>query len=76
MEKQTKYIDTYYNEFIEDLKELLRIPSVSTDSAYSNEMHRCAQWCKDHLEKIGFQNAKIIKTGGCSSGGSCCGSGS
>jgi len=62
MEKQTKYIDTYYNEFIEDLKELLRIPSVSTDSAYSNEMHRCAQWCKDHLEKIGFQNEKIIKT--------------
>jgi len=41
---------------------MLRIPSVSTDSAYSNEMHRCAHWCKDHLENIGFQNAKIIKT--------------
>jgi len=62
MEKQLGYIDTHFNDFLEDLKELLRIPSVSTDSAYSNEMHRCAHWCKNHLENIGFQNAKIIKT--------------
>ncbi len=62
MEKQLEYIETHFNNFLEDLKELLRIPSISTDSAYSNEVHKCAVWCKKHLEKIGFQKVKIIKT--------------
>jgi acetylornithine deacetylase/succinyl-diaminopimelate desuccinylase-like protein len=62
MEKQLEYIETHFDGFLEDLKELLRIPSVSTDSSYSNEMQRCAGWCENHLEKIGFQRTEIINT--------------
>lgn len=62
MEKQIEYIESHFNDFLEELKELIRFPSVSTDSEYSKEMLNCAGWCKEHLKKIGFQKAEIIKT--------------
>ncbi len=62
MDKQIDFIETHFDDFLEDLKEILRIPSVSTDPAFSSEMHKCAEWCKKHLERIGFQKSEIINT--------------
>lgn len=62
MKHQIKFIDENFNRFIEELKELLRIPSVSTDTAFKNDIKMCAQWLKDHLDKIGLSATEIIQT--------------
>ena len=53
MKQQIKFIDENFNRFTEELKDLLRIPSVSTDTEYKNDIQKCAKWIKDHLDKIG-----------------------
>lgn len=47
-----------------DLKrffELLSIPSISSESAYSHEVKRCAHWVKDYLDNLGYQT-ELIET--------------
>ncbi len=46
---------------LERLKDLLRIPSISTDPAYAAEVRRAAEWLADDLASIGF-TTKIHKT--------------
>lgn len=46
-----------------ELFELLRIPSVSADAAYKDEVVRAGQWLRDKLEKIGF-TARLDATAG------------
>ena len=62
MKQQIKFIEKNFNRFTEELKELLRIPSVSTDPVYKNDIQNCAEWLKTHLEKIGFGKTEIVQT--------------
>lgn len=55
--------DREFDEAIERWSQLLRIPSVSTDPAYADDMGRAACWLVAALEKIGF-SAEIRETGG------------
>jgi succinyl-diaminopimelate desuccinylase len=57
------YIDGQREAFVADLTELLRIPSVSADSAFAGDVRRAAQWLRDHLAGIGLA-AELIETGG------------
>lgn len=50
-------------ESLEQLKEYLRIPSVSTDPAYANEVRRCADWVAAKLSAIGFAVEQIDEGG-------------
>jgi len=50
--------------FLENLKELVRIPSISTDPGSRAEMQRAASWIADHLRKIGMKNVAIYPTNG------------
>ena len=43
--------------------ELLRIPSISADSAHTDDMRRAADWLVAHLQGIGFA-AELIETAG------------
>jgi acetylornithine deacetylase/succinyl-diaminopimelate desuccinylase-like protein len=63
MKQEVKFIEENFSRFVEELKELLRIPSVSTDSYYNKDIQNCAKWLKDHLEKIGLSKTEIIQTG-------------
>ena len=63
MKQEVKFIEENFSRFTGELKELLRISSVSTDSAYKNDIQNCAKWLKDHLEKIGLSKTEIIQTG-------------
>ncbi|MEX2577264.1 MAG: M20/M25/M40 family metallo-hydrolase, partial [Halofilum sp. (in: g-proteobacteria)] len=56
-------IDAGSQDAIGRWSELLRIPSVSTDPAYADDMGRAARWLVDALEEIGFQ-AEIRETAG------------
>jgi acetylornithine deacetylase/succinyl-diaminopimelate desuccinylase-like protein len=61
-------IDAYLNEnrnrFEEELNELLRIPSVSTDSTYAGDVKRCADWLAGHLTEAGLETVEVIGTDG------------
>ncbi len=54
---------TQFDEAVGRWSELLRIPSVSTDPAYGEDMGRAARWLVAALEEIGF-SAEIRETGG------------
>jgi acetylornithine deacetylase/succinyl-diaminopimelate desuccinylase-like protein len=49
--------------FLEELKALLRIPSVSTDPAHQGDVRHAAEVLKAELERIGMENVKLIETG-------------
>lgn len=51
-------------EFVEQLKEFLRIPSISTLSTHKADMLRAAQWLKEELERIGLEHVSISPTEG------------
>lgn len=54
-----EYAQQQRNRFLEDLKELLRIPSVSTLPEHRPDMERAAEWLRDRLENIGITSEII-----------------
>ena len=58
------YIDTHKNRFVNELIELLKIPSISADSAYNNDVLKTADATAKDLEKAGCQHVEICETKG------------
>ena len=50
--------------FLDELLELLRIPSVSADSKYKGDVARCADAVKEHLLRAGCDTAEVCPTAG------------
>ena len=50
--------------FVDELKDLLRIPSVSTDPDRKGDVRKAAEMVATDLERIGFENVEIIPTQG------------
>lgn len=50
--------------YLEDLKTLLRIPSVSTDPERKSEVRRCADEVARQMKEAGLQNIEIMETPG------------
>ena len=48
--------------FVEELKALLRIPSISTDPARVGDVRRAAEFCAEELRRIGMENVRLIET--------------
>ncbi|EKE00398.1 MAG: hypothetical protein ACD_22C00030G0002 [uncultured bacterium] len=51
-------------KYLSELKELLRIPSISTQPEHKKDILMAAEWLKNHLAKIGLNNCKVMKTAG------------
>jgi len=49
---------------LDELKQLLSIPSVSAQPAHKADMQRAAQWVADHLQSIGMTRAEVRSTTG------------
>lgn len=64
MDNALKYASKNGPKFIEELKALLRIPSISTDPAYADDVRRAATWFADHLRKIGIEEVQVHDTPG------------
>ncbi len=64
MEKIKKYVEGNKNRFLMELFELLRIPSISADTKYQNDVLKTANLVKAHLEKIGITNTELCETDG------------
>ncbi len=50
--------------FLDELKALLRIPSVSTLPEHKPDIQRAATFVADELKRIGFENVSVIATAG------------
>ena len=50
------------DRFVEELKALLRIPSISTDPERVGDVRRAAQFVADELTRIGMENVRLIET--------------
>lgn len=64
MESTQNFITTNKQKFIDELLELLRIPSISADSKYSKDVARAADFIKKKLEEAGAEKAEICQTKG------------
>ena len=50
--------------FLNELKDLLRIPSVSTLPEHKNDVRRAAEFVASQMKRIGLENVEIIATAG------------
>lgn len=64
MENTLSYLETNKDRYLSELKELLAIPSVSTNKENTGDIQRCAGWLADHMRSIGLQNVQIFPTEG------------
>ncbi|RIV22195.1 dipeptidase [Fibrisoma montanum] len=60
----TDYLDTHKQRFLDELLELLRIPSVSADSAFKDDVRRAAEYVKEKLLAAGLDKAELYETAG------------
>lgn len=64
MDAALSYADEQMDRFVGELEDLLRIPSVSTDSAYAEEIQRAAEWLASHFREIGLHHSEVVSTDG------------
>ncbi len=56
------FIEQNKDRFLEELKEFLRIPSISTLPEHAGEVRRAAEFVAASLRKAGLENVEIIPT--------------
>ncbi len=64
MENLFQIVDQRLDGFIEQLKTLLAMPSISADPEKKQATADTAQWLADHLKSIGFPKVEIFPTEG------------
>ena len=57
-----RYVKENEGRFLEELKDLLRIPSISTLPENNEATHRAADFVADHLEAAGLEHVEVIET--------------
>jgi acetylornithine deacetylase/succinyl-diaminopimelate desuccinylase-like protein len=58
------YVRARRQKFVSELKEFLRLPSVSSQPARAGDLRRCASWLARHLQGIGLDSVRVIPTRG------------
>ena len=64
MENINTYIDQHKDRFLNELTELLKIPSISADSAFSQDVIDTAEIVRLSLERAGCDSTEICETDG------------
>ncbi|PNQ75139.1 dipeptidase [Hanstruepera neustonica] len=64
MDNIKDYVNKNQERFLNELIELLKLPSISADSAYKNDMLKTANAVKASLENAGCDNVEICQTDG------------
>jgi acetylornithine deacetylase/succinyl-diaminopimelate desuccinylase-like protein len=64
MSDLTQYLDTHKQRFLDELLDLLRIPSVSADPKYAGDVRRMAEATAAHLRAAGADQVEVFDTEG------------
>lgn len=64
MQDINSYIEANKERFLDELMAFLRIPSISADSQYKNDVLRAAGFLKDQMKTLGIDNVEVIETAG------------
>ena len=64
MENVISFINSNKDQYVEELKNFLRIPSISTNPENKADMTRCAEYVSSQMNKSGLQNIQIFPTDG------------
>src|ERR1700675_3801844 len=58
------FVEQNQNRFLEELKEFLRIPSISTLPEHKPDVQKAAQFVADSLKRASIENIELIPTAG------------
>ena len=64
MKHVKKYIDENKDRFLEELFDLIRIPSISSLTEHKDDMIKCAEYWKNAMLKAGVDKAEVIPSDG------------
>ena len=64
MQITNDYIEANKDRFLEELFGLIRIPSISSESAHKPDMIRCAEYWRDAILAAGADKAEVMPTEG------------
>lgn len=64
MAKYDQYFKEHRQRHLEELKDFLRIPSVSALPAHENDVRKAAEWAADNLRASGVPHVEILETDG------------
>jgi acetylornithine deacetylase/succinyl-diaminopimelate desuccinylase-like protein len=64
MDNIIDFINVSRDRYLDELKALLAIPSISALPEHSADVKRCAQWCADEMRRTGLQSVRLIDTPG------------
>lgn len=62
LENALQYARKNNGKFLDTFKEILAIPSVSTDPAHAADIRKAADWLASQLRGLGMQNVQIFPT--------------
>ncbi len=64
MEQSQQYIQSKKDVFLNELIDLLKIPSISADSNFKNDVRKAAEWVENKLNTIGLDKVQLFETPG------------
>ena len=64
MNKTTEYLNSNKDKFLNELIDLLKIPSVSTDKSFKGDVLKAANFLKEKLSEAGADKVEVCETGG------------
>ncbi|WML56059.1 dipeptidase [Neobacillus sp. PS2-9] len=64
MNQLSELVSKEHTQNVEELKDLLRIPSISSLSEHKEDIQKAASWIAKKLESIGMEHVEIIQTKG------------
>ncbi len=64
MQNLNTFIETNKKRLLEELFELIRIPSISSRESHKDDMLKAAEWTREILLKKGADNAEVCETEG------------
>ncbi len=62
VQKALDYAHQNRERFLNDLIEVLKIPSISTDAQFNGEVLRAAEWMANTLKRLGVEHVEIMPT--------------
>ncbi|MBI3111609.1 MAG: dipeptidase [Ignavibacteriales bacterium] len=64
MQQVLSFVESNKERYLAQLKELLAIPSVSSQSTHNADTRGCAEWVATEMRAIGMNNVQIFETPG------------